>query len=200
VTIRSDYFAWRWPDDYRQYGHLTFPADLDLAGEGADEEVSLGCLMAIDPANIWQMVYATGNNFFGILMQNVDDHGTIGDKAMIDLMYGRRGDKNEDMPVKRGRPVSLIVPPPFSMAEFEGVGVSAIGNFVITSGDGAISSSTPFGTELSASNGGWKIAGNDEFVFARILDANLDPVADENNVRIKVQFVSPYPSVGSIYF
>lgn len=200
MTIGSDYFSWKWPDDYNQYGLLTFPADLDLAGDGADEEVSLGCLMAIDPTNIWQMAYATGTNFFGLLMQNVDNTGTIGDKAMVDLMYGRRGEKNEDMPVKRGRTVSLIVPAPFSMAEFEGVGVSAIGNFVITSGDGAIAADTPFGTGLSASNGGWKIAGNDEFVFAKLLTADLDPVADENNIRIKVQFVSPYPAISSIYF
>lgn len=199
MTVRSEYFRWVWPDNYPQYGLLTFPTNIGL-GNG---EVKRGKPMGIDTTNFTEMIYATGVNFFGLLMKPVDAYGTEGDKAMVDLLYNRRGINNENMPDKYGECVSLIVPPVFGMAEFEGdqsaSGIAHIDNMVVTSGSGLISDATPFGTELSLAVGSWKVAEADEIVFAKMINAALTPVDDNDSVRIRIQFVSPYPKVADIY-
>lgn len=123
----------------------------------------------------------------GFLSQRVSLNGITDNQGFRDFSIGKL-----DLPVKKGAPVSIHIPDPNTYAEFEGLGASSIGNFVITATDtGALQTNTARGTALSVKKGGWYIAQPGDMCLAHLETASITPVTSGNR-RICVKFVSPY--------
>jgi hypothetical protein len=144
------------------------------------------CDYAANSHTVFAMLDGKG---IGILESDVDQYGVNTDAHIV----RRQFDKNVyDIPIKKGQPVSLIVPHPNSMAEFEGLGAGSYNNKVITATTtGFLSSGTTRHTQLSSYKGGWRTAQSGDLVLALLEQANLTPET-AGNLRIRVRFVSPY--------
>ena len=135
------------------------------------------------------MKYGMGNAI-GILTRPVSLNGTTDDAGFKKLTLGGF----YDIPVKRGLPVSIFKPFPGCEAIFEGAGNTAgnmIDHLVISAGTGALAAGTAIGSELSVTNGAWRIAQVGDWVLAKLLQANYTPV-NATEVRIRLSFVAPY--------
>ncbi len=165
-------------------------ASTSLALSEADANVGTllsGSLVdyAADSDSVW--AHITGRAL-GFLMDDINLYGT-----MDEVAYRKWGIGDIwNIPKARGAMVNIMLPRPHSLMLFEGVGAAAINNLVVTSGTGLLSAATARGSELSVIKGGLRLAQTDEMVFAHLEQANLTPLADPGNLRIRVKFVSPY--------
>lgn len=106
---------------------------------------------------------------------------------------------SEDVPVTRGKPVTIQCPYPGAEAIFEGAAdvgaadatvANAIDHLVVKTGLGALSSGTAINTLLSVVNGAWRVAQTGNFAIAVLRQANYTPI-NAGEVRIRVRFISP---------
>jgi hypothetical protein len=174
--------------DLEQLGTLTFPSDLAL--NDADDNTGVvprGKLMGYG-TDITDMAYASGENFVGLLMQNVDHYGTTGDAGFrkFSLQY-------PDISAKRGTQVSLLIPKPGCIFEFEGPASQAasVSYLLVTSGAGALSAAAAPGTKLGCINGALRLAQIGDLVVATVIDADRTP-KNTDEIRIRVQFVGGF--------
>jgi hypothetical protein len=174
----------------QQFGTLKFPATLPLDdGNTVNGIVKRGKPMAFNMSDLTLMQYATPLNFLGFLMENVNNFGTNGWEGFGKFTLGF-----EDMPARRGAAVSLLMPGLNSIWEFEGPPdyPGGIEQLLVTTGTGAISSSTQPGQYLGLSNFGcWRVVQANTLALAKLLDADLPPLADNDNIRIRLQFTTP---------
>lgn len=140
-----------------------------------------GTFLDFHPTIEGEAVLASGN-FVGMLIEDMDQSGVLSVQSYYDRSIGR-----VENPLRKGTAVSLRRFYAGGMAEFEGLGVSAPGNLVITSGTGAISAATARKTELSTHNGGLRVAQSGDIVIALMEKANLTPEI-AGNVRIRIRF------------
>lgn len=187
----SSRFKWV-AGEYYHYGVAKFPTTLGLSDADANAGTAKqGKLMGLADNNAEEMKYGGVNgNFLGILTHHVNKDGTTSDSGFKDFTIGK-----QDIPLKRGQAVTLRVPLPGAIAEFEGVGAVGIDTLVVTSGTGLLASGSALWSPLTIESGAWRIAqsgaGVNEFVYAHLMQANLTP-ENSGEVRIRVKFVSPY--------
>jgi hypothetical protein len=122
----------------------------------------------------------------GFLTQDIDANGLTGLQGFQNFIIGKL-----DNPAKNGIEVAVAKPTVGSEFEYEGAGTAIPGNLVCTSGTGAIATSTARKTQLSFLNGCLRIAQSGEIASLILLAADLEPVADDSNVRIRVMFTGP---------
>jgi len=77
------------------------------------------------------------------------------------------------------------------MMEFEGLGTLGVGNLVVTSGTGSISSSTAKRTELSVTMGSLRVAQSGDTVLYLMEKADVT-LTTVGNVRVRVKAVGHY--------
>lgn len=163
-------------------------ASLSLSEAGANTGTLLaGNMLEWAAGDDKVLAHVTGHAV-GMLQQDINLYGTTDADA-----YRKQGVGDQwNIPAKKGAEVSIRKPKPGCEAIFEGEGVGAINNFVITSGTGAIASNTARFTALSVYKGGWRQAQTGEFVLAHLEQADLTPLDDDANLRIRIRFCSPY--------
>jgi len=171
---------------WEQIGWLTF--NLALSDSNPDAGlVPRGKAMGIN-ANFTNLTYASGADFGGFLMQKVDQYGTTGDAGFrrFTLSY-------PDIPAKKGSKVSIMVPAPNSIFEFEGPenADASVANLIVTNGAYGITADTPAGTLLTAINGCIQVAAIGDTVIANVINAGLTPENDDE-IRVRVQMVAKY--------
>lgn len=187
----SEKFKWVYGDWTRMSTYAT--TDLPLSEADANSATAVierGNMLDIDYVNR-KLVYTTGNGV-GLLEQRVSLNGVSGSnpsQLVYDLFIGRK----DLATVKRGAPASIRVPRAGAIAEFEGLGAAAYGNFVITATTTGHLGGTPtLNSELTVEKGGWRIAQVGEMVLGFLESYTVTPIADAGNRRIAVRFCSPY--------
>jgi hypothetical protein len=174
-------------DSVQQLGTLTFPKKLKLSDSDPYKGiVPRGKPMAFELLNLNNMEYAGPNNFLGFLMNFVNESGTLGLEGFAKVTLGY-----EDLPLRHESTISLLIPPLNSIWEFEGVPdyAGGVDEMIITDSneDGAISIETIPGSLLGiAENGCWRVAQEGDDVIAKLLTSTLDPLDDDDNIRIRL--------------
>lgn len=146
--------------------------------------IKMGKAMDIVANSETEMKYSTGATFMGFLMTEVSLLGVTDLALYQQVMQGWLY-----QPIQRGMAVGIAVPRLNSWWEFEDLGTVGVNRLVITSGGGAISGSTAVGTPLTIDQGGWRVAANNERVWAEVLRANLTPEVG-SNIRIRVKILA----------
>jgi len=146
--------------------------------------VGKGTWMAED-ASTKEMQYASGVQI-GYMTQDMTLEGQGSLQAFKDRAIGKK-----DIPATKGQAITLRVPNAGSEIEVEGLGEAGVGNLLVTSGTGSISTGTARKTELSTIMGSTRVAQSGDIVMGLVLDANLTPYT-AGNVRIRYQVCAPY--------
>ena len=184
------YFRWLMGDFHRVSGTT---ADVNLSdADAAAGELGVGIMLDFKADSHLALAFVTGSAI-GFTTQAIDQYGTTSATVYRNLdVREKSGIPFIPVPVKKGQPVALSVPEPWSMAEFEGLGAASYGNRVITATTtGFLSASTARRVPLSVERGGWKEAQTGELVLAFMEQSNLTPYT-VGNIRIRVRFCSPY--------
>lgn len=181
----STTFKWLLGDFSKLEGNSSGLALSDADADAGSLGKGVICDFAANSHTVFAMINGKG---IGILEDSVDQYGVNTDANIV----RREFDKNPfEIYKKKGQPVSLIVPAPNSMAEFDGAGAASYGNKVITATTtGYLTSATARYTQLSSYKGGWRTAQSGDLVLALLEQANL--TSQVSGVRIRVRFVSPY--------
>jgi len=177
---KSDTFQWVW-GKWDHYG--TLKTTLLPIATGA--VVPRGTHLDIASTDEHEAALGSGSAI-GIMVQDLDEEGLTGLQGFQDFTIGKL-DRN----VKQPRPVSLRVPHVGAMMEFEGLGTLGVGNLVVTSGTGSISSSTAKRTELSVTMGSLRVAQSGDTVLYLMEKADVT-LTTVGNVRVRVKAVGHY--------
>ena len=141
------------------------------------------------PANnsVSAMAYAEADTFMflGFLTHEVNLSGTTDAAGFKAFTIGQ-----QDLALSRGSQVTLRVPIPGALVELEGVGAAGYDQLVVTSGTGALSTSTGLGTPLGAIKGGIRAAQAGDFIIGYVRQANQTP-ENAGELRIRYQTCSP---------
>jgi hypothetical protein len=162
--------------------------ELPITEADADSATGLlqrGKLVNYKANDLTELAFTTGMAI-GMITRNINKLGLNTDEGYKNFSIGLT-----DLPLRRGLAVTVRRPAPGSQAIFEGLGVASVDNLVVTSGTGALASGTARNSELSVIKGGLYLAQTGDFVIALLDQANLTPITG-GNLRIRVQFVSPY--------
>lgn len=174
--------------EFYHLGHLEFPTTLDLSDADVDTgTVKRGKLMAPANNSVTAMAYAEADTFMflGFLTHEVNRYGTTDATGFKAFTIGQ-----QDLPLSRGSEVTLRVPIPGALIELEGVGAAGYDQLVVTTGTGALSTSTGLGTPLAATKGGIYAAQAGDFIIGYVRQANMTP-ENVGEVRIRFQSVAP---------
>jgi hypothetical protein len=154
---------------------------LSLAIPFAAPRYSLVGRLSTDPTQA-APGYSNGGvqNCVGITERKVDATGlTITDLTLLDSEAASGlSPSRDDIPVKVGYEVGILPLP--DRIEYEG------GDYLMLSGTGALSASTPFGTECEAFNGRLRVTQGSGTGLYTVEDAALTP-EDAGAVRIRFQ-------------
>lgn len=184
------YFRWLMGEFDRVNGTTS---DVNLSDADANAgELGVGIMLDYKADSHLAFAFVTGSAI-GFTTQAIDQYGTTSATVYRQQdVISKSGIPFIQVPVKKGQPVALSVPRPWSMAEFEGLGAASYGNRVITATTtGYLASGTARRTPLSVERGGWKQAQTGELVLAFLEQANLTPYT-AGNLRIRVRFCSPH--------
>jgi hypothetical protein len=134
-----------------------------------------------------ELAYAeVGDFFLGFMHHSINLSGTTDETGFKEFTIGKL-----DIPKKRGSPVSIVLPAPGSIWEFEGTGITSVDNLVTDSGTGLLATGSTLRSPLTQKNGCWQIAVATDVIHAHLLQANLTP-ENAAEVRIRVQICSPH--------
>ena len=184
-------FQWLLGEGFNRQSGTTSALNLSDADAAAGTLLS-GTLVDFTAGYTDRFSFVTGSAI-GFITQPIDQYGQESATQFRKRELQPQGKHGHyEVPVKKGDPVAVLIPPPNSQAIFEGLGAASYGNLVVTSSTGAISTATARRTELSVIKGGLYVAQAGDLVIALMEQADLTPVADAGNVRVRVRFVSPY--------
>lgn len=154
----------------------------DVTSKIVDSAAPYGLAMEVvdaggDRANA---IPAYGTGFEGFLLQEVTAAGPTALQLIAQL---------KSLPAQAEQAVSIARGE--GRIEVEGPKLAGVANssaLIITSGTGAITSSTAKHTELSFRNGKWRVAQTGDRVCGEMLKANITPEVDStNNVRCEIR-------------
>lgn len=186
----TNYFSWHLGEGFNRRSGTT--ANLNLSN--ADADVGLlrsGTLVDFTAGYTDRFSFVAGSAL-GFITQPINQDGIESATEFRKRALQPKGYASYETPIKKGASVTIIVPEPNDEAIYEGEGVTAYGNLVVTSGTGAITDATARRTPLSVSRGGLYVAQSGDLVIAHMEQADLTPLVDPANVRVRVRFVSPY--------
>ena len=188
----SNYFQWLLGDVMLMQRQSGGTSNLNLSNaDAAVGTLRAGTMVEFTAGYTDRFSFVTGSAI-GFITQPINETGLESATEFRKRALQPNGYQSYETPVKKGDNVAVTIPHPNSQAIFEGTGVAAYGNLVITSGTGALADSDARFTELSVNRGGWYKAQTGDLVLALLEDPALTPVADDSNLRIRVRFVSPY--------
>jgi len=180
-------FKWLSGDEFKSIG-ICSTSGLALSDSDSNDATAvLNTGLMVDAVLSTKVLSIVNGKATGFITQKVSLNGIESLQGFRDFTIGKL-----DLPIKKGAPVTIHVPDPGTYAEYEGLGASSIGNFVITATDtGSLQTNTARGTALSVKKGGWYIAQPGDMCIAHLETASITPVTSGNR-RICVKFVSPY--------
>jgi len=153
----------------------------ELTPTGFTSPAEKGMFMQREGAEHCKPATSSGAPAAGFLTKQITDDGPTFEKMTLGY---------PDLPAKTGQKVTLGVLPDGSLIEVEGQpskahNVAQLGHLV-TSGTGAISTSTAAETEVSLQSGRFRVAQSGDYVEG-VIKRQVDPVADASNVRVAIE-------------
>lgn len=185
------------PKNFFEIGYL-LTTELPLSNADANSPTAalkIGKMVDYKDNSEALMKLGTGHSV-GLLTRPVSLSGIL--ETQYQLIQAQLGTSHgkEDIPVTRGKAVTIQCPLPGAEAIFEGAADISGGNgpaidhLVVKTGTGAIAAGTAINTLLSVLNGAWRIAQVGDFAIALLRQANYTP-SNAGEIRIRVRFISP---------
>lgn len=172
-----------WGTDYFQivHGEGTLVGELTPTGTFTSLEIGTPMQRQADYGDTHSEICGVSEPCHGFLTKKVTEDGPTFEQ--MELGY-------KNVPALKGHKVSLKSLADGDMIEVEGEpskahNASSVGHLV-TSGTGAISTSTAAATDLSIQSGRWRVAQTGDVINGR-LRKQLTPVADASNIRILIE-------------
>lgn len=147
---------------------------------------------AMDKVEGESRLEATSKHLLGFLTNDVTTDGPSLEKQMLGYT---------ELPNKSGDYVAVESVQDNGIVEIESEPTIAYNTdpsdptapyLLVTDGTGAISAATAKDTELSLQNGRWRVAQSSDVVKGIMLDATLDPVLADTNIRCRIRIVAGY--------
>lgn len=174
------------PFEFHDFAQLVYPDSLGLSDADADVGVMpRGKSVAIaDYQNLDELKFANGKEFFGVLVEDVDQNGTKGDTGFRKVSLGYR-----EIPTRRGLAVPVRWFAPGSFIEVESGLEDAIESLLQKTAIGGAADNSFL---TFSEKGCWKpvAADGSEFAFGILRDQLTPEVA--GNTRALIELVSPF--------